>query len=1007
MVGSTARADGADPEDVRASLREFHSVLRNALEEHEATVEKFIGDAVVAVFGVPVTREDDAERAVRAALAIRDRLAGRDDFEVRVGLATGEALVDLRADVAGGENVAAGDVLNVGSRLAGAAEPGAVVVDERTYALTRGAFVSRPLGDLTLKGKAEPVPAWTVEGPRRRRDERGEAPLVGRREELDELRGALDRARVGEPQLVTVVGVPGIGKSRLVAELRDRSEPTLAWLQGRSLPYGEETPFWALGEIVKTFAGILRTDGPEQTVDKLRRALPRGLSEAEAEWIEAQVSPLVGLTAAAGPRDERFAAWRRLLEAIAEERPLVLVFEDLHWAGEGLLAFVDDLVAWTTESRLLVLCTARPELLDRHPGWGTAFPHASTLHLEPLGERETIEVVAAAIDRALLPEHVEAAVVARAEGNPLYAQEYGRMLADRGLLDEASTLPLPESVQAVIAARMDTLPADEKALVHDAAVVGRTSWVGALAALGGLPRFAVEERLQALERKEFLGREPGSSIPGETSYSFGHVLVRDVAYGQIPRGARAEKHRRAAEWLETMTSSREDLAELIAHHYQCALDLSRAAGVAAGDLPERARRALRDAGERAVRLNAHPAAARFFASALELWPEDDPTRPYLLLAYGRSLSHAEQAGAEELEAARDGLTERGDRAAAAEADVELADLLRLQGHHEDSYAALQRAYDLLAAEPPSRTKAQVLSKLSGFLMFADRHEEAIRVGFEALQMADELELPDVRASALTNVGVSRTALGDRGGIVDLERSIEISVAANSREAVRGYVNLASMVASLGDLRRAAELYEEGRTLAHRFGDTRGILWFTGESVYVSYWSKHWEEALATVEEVLADRRVLPHTRFDARLVRSWIRLARGDLDGALEDAEALLGFVEGDEPQFAVPALALRARVLVAAGRTEEARHDGLAALERWTAERSVPSFWLADLAVALCAVGEGDVLAERLASLTTPNAWVDAARAYAEGEFGKAARVYEQIGAEPEAEHALARAEA
>jgi class 3 adenylate cyclase/tetratricopeptide (TPR) repeat protein len=1004
LVDSTELGDQRDPEDVRATLRPFHARLRQELEREGGTVEKFIGDAVMALFGAPIAREDDAERAVRAALAIRKATAElKGDLHVRIGVATGEALIDLRADARAGEGVAAGDVVNTGFRIAAAAPPDRILVDETTYYATRDAISYRSSPPARGKGKSEPLAVWEVEGRMEARRDRL-PPFVGREEELRVLREALERARADRSVgLVTVLGVPGIGKSRLVRELRVESEGEVTWLRGRSVPYSEESAFWALAEIVKGFAGILREDGPEEAGRKLRAALPRSLDPAEAEWIESQARVLVGLGARMpGGREETFAAWRRLLESVAAERPLTLLFEDLHWADDGLLEFIDHLVGWTAGVPLLVVCTSRPELLERHPAWGGAYDGATTVALGPLAEAETLELVSGTL-RRVLPEHVEAVVVARVEGNPLYAQEYARMLLDRGLLGQTSGLPLPESVQAVIAARMDSLSPDEKALVHDASVVGRTSWIGALSALSGLPRYTVDERLQSLERKEFLRREGSSTLAGETSYTFHHVLVRDVAYGQIPRAARSEKHARVAGWLESVASEREDLAEMIAHHFQSALELAQAAGLETRELADRARHALRDAGERALRLNAHAAAAQFFAAALELWPADDSARAALEFSHGKALARSDQSGEDVLRAVRETFVSSGDLAAAADADVELADLLLMHGRHDESASVLRRAQHLLEDEPASRSKARVLSRLSARLMFGDRSEEATRVGFEALQMAEELDLQGVRAHALTNIGFARATRGDRGGVVDLEQSIAISLQLNSPEVLRGYINLGTVLANLGELEAAFENYGEGLRLAKRFGDTRGILWFTAEGIYESYWTGRWDEALRTIERLLHEKRVLHATRFDAHLIRGWIRLARGD-EECLGDADVVLDHARG-EAQYLFPALAFRARALVAAGRRDEAREDVEEALERWTAATtSYTSFWLADLVVAGCSIGCGSDVLAAVDAIDAPNRWVDAARAYVDGRFDDAAARYDEIGSKPDAAYARLR---
>ena len=596
LVGFTSRAEQLDPEDVRAMLSPYYTRLRQELERRGGTVEKFIGDAVMALFGAPVAHEDDPERAVRAALAIRDGLAELNEadpkleLQVRIAVNTGEALIALGANPSEGEGMASGDVVNTAARLQASAPVNGILVGETTYRATERAIEYREAEPVAAKGKTEPVKVWEVLEPRARYGVdiglRGRVPLVGREQELDVLLDALSRVRSeSASQLVTLVGVPGIGKSRLVFELSaavDEDPELIFWRQGRSLPYGEGVTFWALAEIVKAQAGILETDSAEAAVEKLRRSVKDVVADAsEADWIESHLRPLVGLEDDAQPEGDRqaeaFGAWRRFFEHLAERSPLVLVLEDLHWADDGLLDFVDDLVEWASAVPLLVVCVARPELLSRRPGWGGGKPNATTLSLSPLTRDDTARLVAALLEQAVLPAELQTALLGRAEGNPLYAEEYVRMLQDRGFLrredgawrfEGYDDLPLPESVQGIVAARLDALAAEEKALVQDAAVIGKVFWAGAVAAIGGLEQAAVEERLRGLGRKEFVRRERRSSVAGEDQYLFLHVLVRDVAYGQIPRAQRAAKHRAAAEWIASLSADRsEDRAEMLAHHY--------------------------------------------------------------------------------------------------------------------------------------------------------------------------------------------------------------------------------------------------------------------------------------------------------------------------------------------------------------------------------------------------------------------------------------------------------
>src|SRR5438874_2633324 len=483
LVGFTSRAEQLDPEDVRAVLAPYWERLRSELEKRGGTVEKFIGDAVMALFGAPVAHDDDPLRAVGAALAIRDWAREEEDLQVRIAVNTGEALVLLGARPAEGEGMAAGDVVNTAARLQTAAPVNGVLVGEQTWRATRHTIGYTQRDPVTAKGKSEQLAVWealqarsipTVETV-------SAAPLVGRIEELDLLVSAFERMRrEHRPQLVTVVGVPGIGKSRLVTELFGVAEADpefITWRRGRSLSYGEGISLWALGEIVKSELGVLESDSRAETEAKLATAL-EGLLEdpSERAWLERQLAALAGLPAEPGERADSFAAWRRFIEALAERRPLVLVFEDLQWADEELLDFVDALPERVSGVPLLVVCTTRPELFERRPGWGGGKRNALSISLGPLGDADTARIVARSLDQVLLPADTQAAVLARAGGNPLYAEQYARMVAE-GIGADAE---LPETVQGIIAARVDLLAPDEKALLQDASVIGRIFWPGAI-----------------------------------------------------------------------------------------------------------------------------------------------------------------------------------------------------------------------------------------------------------------------------------------------------------------------------------------------------------------------------------------------------------------------------------------------------------------------------------------------------------------------------------------------
>src|ERR687888_505821 len=593
LVGFTARAEAMDPEDVRALLTPYHAQLRQEIERYGGTVEKFIGDAVMAVFGAPVAHEDDAERAVRAGLRILEAIAALNEadptlsLQVRIGINMGEAVVALGARPEEGEGIVTGDVVNTASRLQGAAPVNGIACSEQTYRVTERVFDYEALEPVEVKGKAAPLLLFRPLAARARFGSdvtrTHSTPLVGRELEKPLLIGTFERsAQQRSCQLVTIVGEPGVGKSRLCAELFayiDERPGLTRWRQGRCLPYGEAIAFWALGEIVKAECGILESDSSEEAKAKLEQALPGG--DPDLAWLKARLAPLVGAGGEPASQEESFAAWRRCLESWAEARETVLVFEDLHWADAALLSFLEHLAEWTEGVPLLVLCTARPELYEQHPTFGANARNAQRINLSPLTDAETARLLAALLERAVLPVETQQALLERAGGNPLYAEEFVRLLADRGEL--AGAAEVPESVQALIAARLDTLSPERKSLLQDAAVLGKVFCAGALAEMGDRELREVERPLHDLMAEARLRPARTSSMEGEAEYGLWYLLVRDVCYAQIPRAARAARHQAAAAWIEDKAGERaEDLADVLAHHYLQALELSRAAGRGAG-----------------------------------------------------------------------------------------------------------------------------------------------------------------------------------------------------------------------------------------------------------------------------------------------------------------------------------------------------------------------------------------------------------------------------------------
>jgi class 3 adenylate cyclase/tetratricopeptide (TPR) repeat protein len=946
LVDFTARSDQADPEDVGALLRPYHARQRAEIERRGGTLDKFIGDGVMAVFGAPLTHEDDPERAVRCALGM---LAAIDelnqaspslDLAVRIGVTTGEALVRPGPDRQT-ESVV-GDVVNTASRLQGVAPAGGVVVGEATFRATSRLFDYEELGAVQVKGKAAPVPVWRLLGARSRTGieavRRAGAPFVGRQAELALLTGLFERTVADRTvRLVTVVGEPGVGKSRFVGELAahlDDRPQLVTWRQGRCLPYGDGITFWALGEIVKAEAGILETDPPPRVSDKLGAALDTLLPDpSEREWVRARLAPLLGIAdpdAVNPERAELFAAWRRLIEAMAASDPLVLVVEDLHWADPAMLEFLGHLVGHAGDLPLLIAATARPELLERHPGWGDDNPAATRIPLGALSDLETAQLVAALVGRSVLPVGVQALLLERAAGNPLYAEEFARLLADRGLVVEERAaavpdIPVPETVHGLIAARLDALTPEVRALVQDAAVVGRVFWSGAVAAMNGAADQVVQAGLTELERKQLVQRARSSSVQHQDEYVFWHALVRDVAYAQIPRAGRARRHQAVAEWVEEVAGERVgDLAEVVAHHYGQALAYARAARepqARIDQLVEPTRRFLVLAGDRTINLDLDRARA-YYRQAVELGRPRDPEHPHLLVRTGRvafqSGDYPEAVAVYE-EAIAD-LRERGDLQGLGATLGRLATVFWNQGDTRRANAVLTEAIELLEREPPGPELVSAYVRMAGDRVVSGHSREALEWADKALALADELGgLPRIRPRALDARGMARCDLGDfAGGMDDLRSGLALGLELGSGyDTAVLYNNLAEPVWLVEGPDAALALCESGIDFAERRGLSEAAMWLRSSTVGPLLDQGRWEEAVALADEAIAwdlahggDYLAIGCRRY-VTLVLAW----QGDLIAARDLAARVLPRArEIDDLQQLIPALVNAALVEQASG---------------------------------------------------------------------------------------------
>jgi class 3 adenylate cyclase/tetratricopeptide (TPR) repeat protein len=888
LVGFTARSDQADPEDVGAMLRPYHTRLRAEIERRGGTLDKFIGDGVMAVFGAPVAHEDDPERAVRCALgmlaAIEELNEARPtlDLAIRVGITTGEALVRLGP----GQQTegVVGDVVNTASRLEGVAPAGGVVVGEATFRATRRLFDYQELAPVKVKGKADPVPVWRLEGARSRTGieavRRAGTPFVGRQAELDLLKGLFEQTLTDRTvRLVTVVGEPGVGKSRFVSELAasvDERPELVTWLQGRCLPYGDGITFWALGEIVKAQADVLESDPPAEVTAKLEAVVTDLIPDpSERGWLRARLAPLLGI---AGPdavkaeRAELFAAWRRFVEAIAASRPLVLVVEDLHWADQAMLEFLEHLVERSADLPLLIVATARPELLERQPGWGGGNPASTRIPLGALTDLETARLLAGLVGRSVLPVGVQALLLERAAGNPLYAEEFARLLADHGLVLEgevaaAPDIPVPETVHGLIAARLDALTPEVRALVQDAAVIGRVFWPGAVAAMdgsgpgaagGGGDGGAVQAGLAELERKQLVQRARTSSVQHQDEYVFWHALVRDVAYAQIPRVGRARRHQAVAEWVEAVAGERVgDLAEVVAHHYGQALAYARAARepqTRIDQLVEPTRRFLILAGDRTINLDLDRARA-YYRQAVELGQPRDPARPHLLVRTGRvafqSGDYPEAVAVYE-EAIAD-MRRQGDTQVLGATLGRLATVYWNQGDTRRANAVLSEAIELLEREPPGAELASAYVRMAADRVVSGHARDALEWADKALVLADDLGgLPRIRPRALDARGTARCDLGDFGGMDDLRAGLALGLELGSGyDTAVLYNNLAEPVWLVEGPDAALAVCEEGVDFAERRGQSEAAMWLRASTLGPLLDLGRWDEAVTLADEAIA------------------------------------------------------------------------------------------------------------------------------------------------------------
>jgi class 3 adenylate cyclase/predicted ATPase len=834
LVGFTTLSEHRDPEEVRELLSRYFERCRSLIERYGGTVEKFIGDAVMAVWGTPVAREDDAERAVRAALSLTGAVAllgeevGLPALRVRAGVLTGSAAVEVGAE---GEGMVLGDTVNTASRLQSIAEPGTVLVDDVTRRASQAAIEYEDAGEHQLRGRQQPVRAWTalrvVAGVGGTRRSVGlEAPLVGRGRELEQLTESFERS-ADEPQarLVSITGEAGYGKSRLLWEFYkyiDGVERVVLWHQGRCLSYGDGVAYWALADMVRARAGITEDELPESARSKLAATVAAVVPEPrERRLVEPRLAHLIGLErGSASDRVDLFSGWRLFFERLSEQAPVVLAFEDLQWADSGLLDFIDYLLDWSPERPLFILALGRPELLATRPDWRgmTVGP------LDPAAMRQLLDGLVPG-----LPDEVAGRIVERAEGVPLYAVETVRMLLDRRRLVQAGSryrltgelgeLEVPETLHALAAARLDSLPATERSVLQDAAVFGQSFTAADVAALSERSTAVVAATLDALTAKQVLAYNDDPLSAERGQYHFLQGLLRTTAYGTLSRRDRKHRHLAAARHLqESLGEGAHEVAEILAAHF---LDAARAAPDApdAAQIRAAAQQTLAEAGERALSLALGAEAQRAFDHAAEL-AGDELTRARMLDRAGRAAASraAHEAAEPRLREAIERFEALGEDLAAARAMAELGSVLFATGHLDAAIELEERAVGRLPPGSPARSPA--LATMAIDLAFLGRCEEAIGAAEEALTAAEpQGDWPTI-CQAFTAVAVVRKQQGrHQEGEAMHKQALAIALAHDlTSDALRAYNNVADGPLQADRFRDAIEIATQGRELATRQGN---------------------------------------------------------------------------------------------------------------------------------------------------------------------------------------------
>jgi class 3 adenylate cyclase/tetratricopeptide (TPR) repeat protein len=873
LVGFTSFSESRDPEDVRELLSSYFEVARTLIERYGGNVEKFIGDAVMAVWGAPLTREDDAERAVRAGLELVQAVAalgeesGVADLAARAGVATGETAVTLGAE---GQGLVAGDLVNTAARVQSAAEPGAVFVTDATRHATEAAIVYEDGGTHELKGKAEPV---SLSRATRVIALRGgglrstglESPFVGRGRELRLLKELFHASTdEGRAHLLSIIGVGGIGKSRLSWEFLKYIDGLIEdvwWHRGRCLSYGDGITYWALSEMVRARAGIAEEETPAVATAKLRACVEEFIADdEERRWVEPRLADLLGLEErAASSKDELFAGWRLFFERIADRGPVVMVFEDLQWADDALLDFVDHLVELGRDHPLIVVTLSRPELHERRPDWGVGKRRFTSLYLEPLPDEAMDGMLRGMVPG--MPDELRVQIRERAEGVPLYAVETVRMLLDKGLLIRSGDsyelagpieeLDVPESLQGLISARLDGLPSEERGVLQDGAVLGKTFTRQAIADLSGLADQRLDELLASLVRKELLSVQNDPRAPDHGQYGFLQSLVQKVAYDTLSKRDLKARHLAVAENIErTWAADEDEIVEVLASHYVEAYRIAPDADNA-GVIRAKACETLARAGRRAQTLAAPSAARAYFLRAAELANEGIERAELKELAgFMALMSGITDEAIVDLEEAEDLFRADGLTHAAARVSARIGEAMWDRSMLDEALARMISAFEVLRGDEPDADLAVLAAQMGRIHYFAGHTDEAAEAIDLALGVAESLWLPATISEALNTKGLIASTQGrPEESLALIKRSLDIALENDAPSAaIRGYVNLANELIERDRYEDAFAVDIEGLALCQRLGWSITRWFLYGHVAEYRLLTGAWDELFAMMRD---------------------------------------------------------------------------------------------------------------------------------------------------------------